>query len=325
MNPNRKTLLAVAFCVVLRAQAPPPAVLQIEVENLVQYQEDNQDPAKYATDPNLAAAVVPRNFNAAVAIGDIVSVNGQPCKGTLIRNIRTSTLSAAPTPGQAIADMVRTAAVSDSFEILKTDGTPVGTIVAYGLAGGTPFPGASPSQSDANFAIVGGTGAFLGARGQFGRTTTPQTTSQRQASITEDPANRRRNGGGRVFFLVQLIPQSSPQIVSLTHADFSPVTAAKPAKAGEVLILKAGGLGPTVPFANPGQPFPADAPAAVNSPLSVTVNGQPAEVVNGFGWPGLVDTFRVDFRVPADAASGTASLQVSAAWIAGPPLSIAIQ
>jgi uncharacterized protein (TIGR03437 family) len=85
---------------------------------------------------------------------------------------------------------------------------------------------------------------------------------------------------------------------TIFHKDFSPVTAAKPAKPGEVLILQATGLGPTVPAVDPGQPFPTDALQQVNSPVDVTVNGQSAEVINKIGWPGQVDTYRLDFRVP---------------------------
>src|SRR6266568_2093686 len=123
---------------------------------------------------------------------------------------------------------------------------------------------------------------------------------------------------------------SSPQIVTgasgpaLFHADFSPVTAARPAKAGEVLIVKASGLGPTVPGVNPGQAFPTDSIQQVNSPVAVTVNGQAAEVVNSIGWPGLVDTYRVDFRVPDGATGGAAAIQLSAAWIAGSPVNMPI-
>jgi uncharacterized protein (TIGR03437 family) len=109
------------------------------------------------------------------------------------------------------------------------------------------------------------------------------------------------------------------------HADFSFVTAAKPAKAGEVLIVQATGLGPTVPGVIPGQPFPTDAPPTVNSPLDVTVNGQPAEVINKIGWPGLVDTYRVDFRVPESATAGQVLLQLTSAWIAGPTVFIPVQ
>jgi uncharacterized protein (TIGR03437 family) len=68
-----------------------------------------------------------------------------------------------------------------------------------------------------------------------------------------------------------------------------------------------------------------DAHLPVNSPLAVSVNGQDAEVVNAVGWPGMVDTYRVDFRVPSNMVTGTVSVQLSAAWIAGAPVRIAIQ
>lgn len=43
--------------------------------------------------------------------------------------------------------------------------------------------------------ITGGTGAFLGAQGQMELVANPPgVASQRGASITEDPANRRLNG-----------------------------------------------------------------------------------------------------------------------------------
>ena len=176
---------------------------------------------------------------------------------------------------------------------------------------------------------MGGTGAFFGARGLYGQAVTPQTIASRGASVTEDPANRRRNGGGRVRFVLQVVPMFRPEVgitssgPTVFHADFSPVTAAKPAKAGEVLIVKATGLGPTVPGVNPGQPFPTD--ARVNSPVTVTVNNQDAELVNSIGWPGLVDTYRVDFRVPDGTASGTATIHLTAAWIAGPSVNIPLQ
>ena len=122
-----------------------------------------------------------------------------------------------------------------------------------------------------------------------------------------------------------------PEIVTIAgapaifHADFSPVTAKAPARAGEVLIVRASGLGPTRPGVDPGQPFPRDAILQVNSPVAVTVNGQDAELVNSIGWPGLVDTYRVDFRVPGGATGGAAAIQLSAAWIVGPSVSIPVQ
>jgi uncharacterized protein (TIGR03437 family) len=76
---------------------------------------------------------------------------------------------------------------------------------------------------------------------------------------------------------------------------------------------------------DPGQPFPSNPPTVVNSPVEVTVNGKPAEVLGAVGLPGTVDGYQVNFRVPAGLAKGPASVQVSAAWIAGAPVSIPIQ
>jgi uncharacterized protein (TIGR03437 family) len=59
--------------------------------------------------------------------------------------------------------------------------------------------------------------------------------------------------------------------------------------------------------------------------VDVTVNGRPAEVINNIGWPGLVDTYRIDFQVPDGTTAGMASIQITAAWIAGTAVGIAIQ
>lgn len=109
------------------------------------------------------------------------------------------------------------------------------------------------------------------------------------------------------------------------HADFSQVTAAKPARAGELLILSAANLGPTRPGLDPGQVFPLSPLQEVNSPVDVMVNGQAAEVVNKIGWPGLENVYRMDFRVPEGTVSGIATLRLTAAWITASEVKIAIQ
>jgi hypothetical protein len=311
------------------AQSLPPIVLEIDVENYVQYGEDTPDLSKFATDPNVTTPVQPpRNFNFFLQIADIVAVNGQPARGTLTRNSRSFGLTTTPNAGQAIADTVRGAVTADTFEILKSDGTPIGTIVSYGLGRGAPAPGAPLSITAGNFAIVGGTGAFVGARGQSGNA----AGSPRGASVREDPANRRLNGGTRTRYILQVIPALQPQIMmtpggpAVTHSsDFTLVTSSKPAVAGEILSLFVTGLGPTVPGVDPGKPFPATPPAVVNSPVDVRVNGKSTEVIAAVGFPGAVDGYQVNFRVPSDVAKGPATIQVSAAWIAGPAVTIAVQ
>ena len=122
-----------------------------------------------------------------------------------------------------------------------------------------------------------------------------------------------------------------PQIVTtangpaITHSsDFSIVNASKPAAASEILSLFASGLGPLRGVMT-GQPFPSNPVAYVNSPVEVIVNGNPAEVIGAVGYPGSVDGYQVNFRVPPDTPKGTASIQVTAAWISRLPVNIAVQ
>jgi uncharacterized protein (TIGR03437 family) len=198
--------------------------------------------------------------------------------------------------------------------------------MGMGLAEGDPPPG-QPSTEKANWAIAGGTGAFLGARGQVEGT----GGTGRAASMAEDPANRRVNGGSTNRYLVHIIPMTVPQIVTtangpaITHvSDFSLVNASKPAAAGEILALFATGMGP-LQGAPTGQPFPANPVAPVNSPVQVMVNGNPAELIGAVGYPGSVDGYQVNFRVPSDTPKGTTSIQVTAAWTSSSPVSIPVQ
>lgn len=323
-------LLAGVCCDSAVAQVAPVTILDISIENGVDYRTDVTDYSRLATDPNITTAIIARNFSTFISLADIVAVNGKPAKGTLVRRGTVVNVNPNPTPGQALADTQRAFLQDDAWEILQADGTPIGTIFVSFLAGGTPPPGAPLISFNNNGAITGGTGAFFGARGQA--TNTADRVANRTASVTEDPGSRRRNGGGRAHFIFQLIPLSTPQIVitpggpAVTHSnDFALVSASRPAAAGEVLSLFATGLGPTRPGVDPGKPFPASPLAAVNSPVEVTVNGRAAEVLAAVGYPGAVDGYQVNFRVPPDAAKGTATVQVSAAFIAGSEVRITIQ
>jgi uncharacterized protein (TIGR03437 family) len=335
---TRQTLLVMTLSALgswnaASAQVAPPTILEVDVENYVSYVEDTTDVTRFATLPNATPAAVPKNFYTSVIIGDIVAVNGQPAKGTVTFHLRKIGLTATPNPGDSIADTGRSQFSNTVFEILGNDGTPVGSVMSVGLAGaGAPPPGSPLTQTQGNNAIVGGTGAFFGVRGTTGQSVTSQTVAARQASIAEDPANRRKNGGGKVRFLLTVIPMSVPQIVptssgpAVTHSgDFSLVTPSKPAVAGEILSAFVTGLGPTRPGVDPGRPFPSSPLAAVNSPVEVKVNGKSAEILAAVGYPGSLDSYQVNFRMPADTAKGTATVQVIAAWVAGSVANIAVQ
>ena len=313
-------------------QVSPPTVLTIDTENCVIYQQDVSEVSQFATKPGVTPTAVVRNFQVEYLLGDIVAVNGQSTKGLYAARGKDIITSPNPDPsnGGAIADTTHPSIREKMFEILKSDGTLVGTIVALGLSGGPPSPGSPAAQTNGGWAIVGGTGAFLGARGMVGNGGT--TVAFRAASITEDPANRRINGGGKIRWILTIIPMSAPSIATtaagpaVAHSnDFSLVTTSKPAAAGEILSLFITGLGPTKPGVDPGQPFPSSPLAVVNSPVQVTVNGKPADVLGAVGYPGALDGYQVNFRLPPETAKGTASIQVSAAWIPGAPVSIPVQ
>ena len=195
-------LLMALYCNPALGQ-PQPATLKVELRNLVEYQVDISDSSKFGTNPNVTTGSFSPSgsgclSNTIVALGDIVAVNGQPAKGTFISRGVGVCVSPTPVPAQAIADTTRNTIRFETYEILQSDGTPVGTIMTNGLNAGGPSPPGPPAGSH-NFAIVGGTGAFFGARGQTGNANQGLGGAAipiRLASIVEDPANRRLNGGG---------------------------------------------------------------------------------------------------------------------------------
>jgi uncharacterized protein (TIGR03437 family) len=151
------------------------------------------------------------------------------------------------------------------WDILDFDSSPIGTITASGLSRGPRAPGAPADVTLDALTITGGTGAFFGIRGQAGLV---DLGSPRQATFIEAPANRRVLGGAKRSYLLQVIPMTTPEVAmtssgpAVVHADSTFVSAARPAKAGEVITIYALGLGPTrgtIPF---GTAFP-QSPALV--------------------------------------------------------------
>ena len=277
-------------------------------------------------------------FVIGVGIADIVSVNGTPVKGTAIEGFNGTLLSPTMTSGRAIGDFTA-APTNATFELtfLNLDGTLIGTLEIHGQGTSSDLrPPGAPSDIPGGsvYSVVGGTGPFLGVRGYFAPVQ-DTISPERQTTDCEDPSYRRINadaGGNKRHPVLYLIPLMQPQILmtpngpAIVHAsDGTLVTAAKPAKAGEILSLFASGLGPTKPGVNPGQPFPATPLQPVNSPVQVLLNGEPGVVSYAGGYPGAVDGYQVNFRVPDDAAPGQASIQLTSAWISGPPVSMLLQ
>jgi uncharacterized protein (TIGR03437 family) len=319
------------------ASAPPVSVLKIEIENYVPYHYEVFDPSKFATSTDLTVAQPAIPFGLLIVLGDIVAVNGRPVKG--VWAVRATDLFLTPTVGvqppnqppqgrQAIADVQRGHIQDMIWDILDLDSNPIGTITASGFSRGPRPPGAPADVTLDALTITGGTGAFFGIRGQAGLV---DLGSPRQATVVEAPANRRVLGGAKRSYLLQIVPMTTPEVAmtaagpAIQHAaDSTPISAAKPAKAGEIITIYAFGLGPTrvVPF---GTLFPASVTPVAAAPIDVLVNGSPAEVLYAGGYPGSTEGYQINARLPAALAAGKAELKIRSAWIEGSSFLIPIE
>jgi hypothetical protein len=320
--------LLVSAAAGLGQNVPPQSIMIVDIDNGLFYGRDVADFSRLATVTAPTPAAAARNFAFAEGIGDIVAVNGKPMKGTW--HARSHQISMRPNPqaGQAIADVTATGTLDWIMDIRTLEGQPVGVITGYGWNGGGPPLGVPRVDASVNMVITGGSGAFVGIRGQMGinmERAAGALPYRGNASITEDPGYRRVNGPGQTRrHVLQIFPMLYPEVLTNVdgsaaawHQDFSPVTADRPARAGELLLLAVSNLGAVRPNIEFGQPFPAEPLALVNAPIEVLVGGKDAEVIHQFGWPDFANRFRVDFRVPSGVEPGMASLQVRAAFING--------
>lgn len=321
MITARACVVSACLCAGLAfGQAAPaadqPIVITIEGDNYVIYRGNTFDLTKIAKDPKPAVSAQTA-FLTFVNVGDIRSVNGKPAKGLYSsQGPAAMPYRANPQPGQPISDMDSGGMMQCVWQILSTDGKLIGTIIDSGMV-------------NSEHAVVGGVGAFLGMTGMH--QVTQSVVPQRQASSSEDPANRRIHGGGTFRDVFYLYPKSRPAVITtagvpaIIHQDGRVVSSANPAQAGEILTLYASGLGPTTPAVAIGKPFPSPGEARVNAPVEITVNGNTADVLYAGGAPGAVDGYQVNFQMPASLTAGTATLQLTSAWIPGTPVPLAVK
>jgi hypothetical protein len=201
-------VLAIAFASSACLAQEKTTTIKVDVNNFVLYNYDTFDTSQFGMNPS-GTNVMMKTYNYHIRVGDIAAVGGKAAKGTLLCTHTMFVLSPTATIGsmKAIADTSRAMINDCSLEILTDGGAAVGTIFIHGLFAGPPPPGAPASSARSNLIITGGTGAFLGVRGQAGQTG-PWTP--RVASVTEDPANRRVNGGGVESIVLQLFPIFPP-------------------------------------------------------------------------------------------------------------------
>ncbi|MFB3777671.1 MAG: hypothetical protein ACE141_08665 [Bryobacteraceae bacterium] len=101
----------------------------------------------------------------------------------------------------------------------------------------------------------------------------------------------------------------------LLHTDYTLVSAAAPARPGEILILFLIGLGAATPSIEAGEPAGDGTEARplnlVAADVAVRVSGQPAEVLFSGLAPGWIGLYQINFRVPEGVLTGTHPITVS--------------
>lgn len=315
------SVLLGGFTAIALAQAPPaleqPVVIAFEGTDSVLYRGTTFDLSKLAKDPNPTTSVNTA-FLPSTNVADIRNWNGLPTKGIWSYQVVMAVpFRANPQPGQFIADMDSGGFFQCVWQILSADGKYIGTLYDSGTS---PGP---------DHIIIGGSGAFQGVTGVHGMMEFP--VAQRGASTSEDPSKRRINGGGTFRVVFTLYPKSRPSVVStpngpaVVHSDGKLVSGSNPAQASEMLTLYATGLGPTTPAIGVGQPFPSGTMSLANAPVQVLVNGKTSDVLYAGGYPGAVNSYQVNFRLPASLAPGNASLRLTTAWIPGQEITIAVK
>ena len=312
------------FPVLTFGQVATEVTTNVQLENLVFYMDQHGDatkigtlPGPASTDPQLGAAL--RRY---AIIADVVSVGGRPAAGTFLAHgiVVAPSNAPQPVPGTAIVDFMRNQMHNMIIEILTPDKAQVGALYGFWMGAGGSAPGA-PTGAGV-LAVLGGTGAYVGVRGQGANVA---ASNLRVASMQEDPSRRRMNGGGRLNLGMNLSGAALAELITVSHGDFTPVTASSPARPGERLILQVKAGWPVRPPLEASQVFSEEPLRNVIIPVEAMVNDVSAEVVNLVGWPGTRDRYRVDILVPSGLAPGTAKLQINGGYLPGVAFNLPVQ
>jgi uncharacterized protein (TIGR03437 family) len=117
----------------------------------------------------------------------------------------------------------------------------------------------------------------------------------------------------------------NPGIFALTRADGTWLDARNPAKAGDVLVIWATGLGPGSFGDVSGHAAPLDRLTPLSNQVSALVNGSPADVVWAGLAPGFVGLDQMIVRMPASLSAPSAVLTLTSNGEPGEPYVFPVQ
>jgi len=107
------------------------------------------------------------------------------------------------------------------------------------------------------------------------------------------------------------LPPGGQGTAAALHADYSLVNSAKPAQAGETILVFLTGLGAVTPTVPDGSAGPENPLSKTSNTITAFINGQTATVVYAGLAPDLGGLYQVNLTVPTGLASGTYTVDIS--------------
>ncbi|MEO8596424.1 MAG: PQQ-dependent sugar dehydrogenase [Candidatus Solibacter sp.] len=115
------------------------------------------------------------------------------------------------------------------------------------------------------------------------------------------------------------------QAIVLHNAGYTLATSAHPLEQAEYAFLYVSGLGKVSTTPADGAAAPASPLARASADVRVTLGGAPCEVQFAGLAPGFAGVYQVNFRVPAEAASGSQEVVVIANGVASPAVRVNVR
>jgi uncharacterized protein (TIGR03437 family) len=137
------------------------------------------------------------------------------------------------------------------------------------------------------------------------------------------------NGSGASTDYSVVVAPTAPAIffyptpAVLKNANYSLITTANPAKAGDVLLVFCTGLGQSTPPVATGQLVASDV-VARTATVTATLGGRPATVVYSIVSPGFTGLYQVAVTVPT-GVTGPAILQLQMGTVSSNQVTINVQ
>jgi uncharacterized protein (TIGR03437 family) len=142
--------------------------------------------------------------------------------------------------------------------------------------------------------------------------------------ITNNGSRATVTGVSMLPVMPGIFESGEPRLAAALHADFSLVTAANPARPGEIILVFLTGMGLTNPPVGTNVLGPIPPATTARQPV-VGINGEGVEVLGSFYAPGLITAYQINFRIPLNARSGLADLSIVVDNVASQDAKIPIQ